>query len=132
MSYYSDVASRAAKTIRRRGRKVILRRISYGGGDYDPATGVGQPIGIEGSVDTTRYVITADQPANRVAQQYGVTLASGTLVQNNDKWVFMDALGPKPALNDRVIFDNVDYAIIDSQETNPGGTAVLYLIVLRA
>ena len=129
MTYYSNIAKRANKAIRKRGRPVTLRQYSASGGDYNPNTGTAT---LAAFVDSTRYAIEADQPGSQIAARFGLTLEAGTLMQNKNKWLYLDVTGPQPQLQDHIIFDGVEYAIVSSQATNPGGVGLLYLLVLES
>lgn len=129
MTYYSNIAKRANKALRKRGRPVTLRQYSASGGDYDPNTG---KVTLASFIDTTRYALEADQPGSQIARRFGMTREAGTLMQNKNKWIYLDATGPQPLVQDHLIFDGIDYVIVSSQATNPGGIDLLYLIVLES
>lgn len=127
---YTRLAATSLRLLTKYGRPAILRVKSTGG--YVPGNSSATPDGSTGQYDETRQVLPTDQPGQRIAQQFGQSLQNGTLLQRSDKWVYVDGNGRKPGLEDLLILDGIPYNIIDSQETNPGGTALLYLIVLRA
>ncbi len=109
-----------------------MRRYSQGGGDYDPNTSTGAPVGTSGTYDETRKALIADQPGSQISIHFGQTLQNGTLIQRGDKWLYLSAAdGSMPTLQDHVIIGTLDYSIVDVQVTNPGGIDLLYLIVLR-
>lgn len=114
------------------GQDIILRQVAIGGVSYDPNTGAAAAAGGLGEYDAVRRGLPTDQPGNRIGPEYGQTLQGGTLVQDSDKWMYLDASGSKPTLSDLIIYQNVVYSLISVQETNPGGIPLLYLVVMRA
>lgn len=126
---YNKLAATTLRLLTNYGQSAILRPMSLG--VYDSNTGTVTQDGSTGAYDETRKVLPTDQPGQRIAQQFGQTLQNGTMLQRSDKWVYVDASGRKPNLQDLMILGGVSYNIIDVQETNPGGIALLYLVVLR-
>ena len=129
---YDRLFTSALRLLTTYGQPVTLRKFSVGGGGYDPNTGAAAASAYSNSVDTIRYAITTDAPGKRVGPQYGATLEAGSLIQDSDKWVYMDANGPAPLLQDHLIADNLEYVIIDAQTIKPGTKTLMYLLVLRA
>ena len=109
----------------------MLRQFSEGNADYDPDTG--KAI-LEGgsSTDAERKGLVLDQPGTQISQRFGNNMQANSLVQQKEKWLYLDALGPKPAMQDTLIVDQVEFAIIDVQEMGPGGVPLLYMIVVRS
>ena len=128
MLFRSEMAATSLQMLTEFGMDVTLRRYNVGSSIYDPTTGIATPVAV---TDTTRKALITEQPGQRIGPQYGATLQKGSLVQEADKWIYMDANGPAPALQDHVIFNDIDYNIVDVQETAPGGIPLLYLLVLR-
>lgn len=135
MSFYSEISDLVLEMLTEFGTSVTLRRYSQGGGNYNPDTTISVPLGITGTYDETRKALLADQPGSQISIHFGQTLQNGSLVQSSDKWVYMDASGSAPTLQDHVILGSsdlpIDYSIINVQVTSPGGVPVLYLLVLR-
>jgi hypothetical protein len=129
-SIYTRLAATSLKLLTKYGQRAILRPQSTGG--YVPGNSSATLGGSLGQFDEFRQVLPTDQPGQRIAQQFGQSLQNGTLLQKSDKWVYVDAAGRKPGLTDILILGGVSFNIIDSQEVDPGGKALLYLIVLRA
>jgi hypothetical protein len=129
MSSYLQIQARVAQQLAKKGRAVVLRQFTASAGAYNPA--VGKPS-TRPFIDSTRFAITEDQPGSQVAARFGLTLEKGTLVGNKNKWIYMDARGPQPKTQDRIIFGNVEYSIVSSQECSPGGIPVIYLVVLES
>lgn len=130
--FYDRLYTSALRLLTTYGQPVTLRKFSVGGGGYDPNSGTAAASAFANPIDSIRYGITTDAPGKRVGPQYGVTLEAGSLIQDTDKWVYMDANGPAPALQDHLIVDGLEYVIIDVQLTKPGTKALMYLLVLRA
>lgn len=131
MSFYGKSAATAQRLLTKFGMTVILRQLSTGSADYDPKTGGAVPEGQDGSTDTNRKAIVLDQPGSQISQRFGNTLQNNSLVQQGEKWLYMDANGVAPALQDKLIFGGIEYAIIDVQELAPAGIPVLYMVVVR-
>jgi hypothetical protein len=129
MPNYLKIQARAAKSFAKSGREVILRQFSSSGGAYNPSLG---KVTAGAYIETVRYAITEDQPGSQIAERFGLTREKATLVSNKNKWVYMDANGPQPQIQDRIIFDNVSYIVRSSQGCAPAGIAVLYLVVLES
>lgn len=127
---YNKIAARVLKSFTKYGQDIILRQYSVGGGEYDPAT---QTASVSGGTvtNTTRKGLVTDQPGTRIGPQYGVNVKKNTLIQDGEKWVYVDAIGPAPKIQDHMIISGVEYAVVDVQVTGPGGIAVFYLVVLR-
>lgn len=126
MGFYDRLAATSLRLLTKFGQVAILRSKSTGG--YKPGTSASAVVG---EVDENRKVLPTDQPGSRIAEQYGKTLNANSLIQNGDKWCYMDGAGREPNLQDHLILDGIDYNIIDVQKTKPGPVALLYLLVLR-
>lgn len=125
---YNRLADRVLLKLTKYGRKVTLRQV-FVGGDYDPATQTASSVA--SVVDTVRTALVTDQPSKRIGPQYGVNLKAGTLIQDGEKWVYLDAKGAPPKIQDRMVIGEVEYAIVDVQSISPGEIPVVYLVVLR-
>lgn len=128
MALYDKLASTALRLLTKYGRSVTLRQLAVGEGGYDSATG---EVTMPDSVDTTRNALVLDQPGTQISQRFGNNNQLNSLVQQGEKWLYMDANGVAPALQDKVIIDEVEYTIQDVQETGPGGIPVLYMLMIR-
>ena len=128
MALYSKLAITALRLLTKYGAEVTLRQSSVGGADYDPGTGAATP---EADVDTTRKALLLDQPGSQISQRFGNNNQANSLIQQGEKWLYMDANGVAPELQDKIIINSVKYTIIDSQEMGPGGIPLLYMIVAR-
>lgn len=131
MSLYTRLATSSQRLLTKYGQSVTLRQYSVGGADYLPGTGVAVPTGILGQNDSIRKGLIVDAPSNRLSQKFGQTLEKGSLIQDNDKWMYLDAVGVRPSLQDHIITSIMEYSIIDIQEVNPAGTPVLFILVIR-
>lgn len=129
---YTRLFQTALRLLKKYGQQVVLRRYTQGGADYNPASGTATPQGPTGINDTFRQGLPTDAPGKRIGQQYGQILETNTLIQDTDRWMYLDANGASPTQQDHILYGGVDYAIVDVQVYSPGGLAMLYLIVLRA
>lgn len=131
MGFYDDMSQTVIAMLATYGQTVYLRRQPVSGGGYDPSTG-GMRSGAVPLPDEPRKGLKTDAPNNRIASMYGQTLQDGTLIQASDTWLYLDADGFAPRLQDHLVVGAREYRVIDVQETSPGGIPVLYLLVLRA
>lgn len=127
---YNRIAKNVSKALTKNGQSVILRQYSVGGGDYDPATQTTSPT-MDSYIDFVRKALTTDQPGTRIGPQYGTNMQKGTLIQDSEKWMYLDAAGPAPRMQDHMIIQNIEYSIVDVQVADPGGIPLYYLIVCR-
>ncbi len=128
MALYDKLAATSLRLLTKYGMSVTLRQSSLGAGNYNPATGVVTP---ETDVDTTRKALILDQPGSQISQRFGNNNQANSLVQQGEKWLYLDANGVAPSLQDKIIINEVEYAIMDVQETGPGGVPVLYMLMVR-
>lgn len=133
MTIYSKLAATGLRLLKKYGRPVTLKVFSPGGGNrYDPSTGKAVSNSQTATKDVTRNAVVVDAPANRIGPQYGENLKTNTLIQDHNKWLYMDVGDFAPTVKDFVLLDGVQYKIYDVQSIAPGGVPVLYLLVLRA
>jgi len=126
MDFYDRAAATTLRMIKQYGMPVTLRRQSVG--NYDPST-LGATVQTE---DSTRYMLKLDQPGSQIAQRFGSNFEKETLRERNEKWGYMDANGPAPQLQDRIIMEGIEYTLQDVQMCGPGGKVVFYQLVMRA
>lgn len=132
MALYDRLTATALRLLTAYGREVTLRQLSVGSADYNPATGESTPAGNDGTTDTTRFAVVLDQPGTQISQRFGNNKQANSLVQQSEKWLYMDANGVAPALQDKLIIDAIEYTIEDVQVTAPGGVVILYMLMVRA
>jgi hypothetical protein len=127
---YVRLANNVAKKLAEYGRSVTLRQYPNGASGYNPAT-LSVTSATTTPVETIRNALVTEQPGTRIGPQYGTNTKPNSLIQDAQKWIYMDANGPRPNPNDKVVIDNVEFTVTDVQETAPGGIAVFYLVVLN-
>lgn len=127
MSFYSDLAATVTRLLTKYGQSVTLRRYSVGGGSYDPATGVTSVT----TSDEIRIGVILDAPGNRLERIYGQKAQGNTLIQELERWLYIEPNGSVPRLQDHVVVQGTEYVIVDVQTIGPGGIPVAYLLVLR-
>ena len=59
------------------------------------------------------------------------SLVDGTTILADDRTV-LAVFDSSPLVDDRVRIDGTDFHVIQVQATNPGGTAVMHSLVIRA
>lgn len=127
---YNRIARNVLRQLTKYGQNVTLRQYSVGGGDYDTITQTTSSA-VDNYVDSTRKGLVTDQPGTRIGPQYGTNVKTNTLIQDGEKWLYIDPNGPAPRPQDHMIVNGVQYAVADVQVTAPGGIPLLYLVVLR-
>jgi len=129
MSFYSDFNDIAYSMLSDFGQNAtLIRKSKATGANYDPTTG---GIVDSSQLTETRKIVPLDSPTSkRVQNSYGTTTENGVLEQTTQKWVYMDAKGSVPRLQDYVIIQGIKYTIFDFQVINPGGIDIIYLVVL--
>ena len=125
------MSATASKMLAKFGQPAILRQYTAGGGDYDPTTGVANPV-IDIALDSVRNILILDTAGKQINARAGVLLEKGTVIQDTDRWCYMDAKGNAPTNSDHLIVEGIDYSIIDWQRMSPAGIPMYYLMALRA
>lgn len=119
MSYnYAKTAASSLKLLSKFGQTVTRR--TYTVGTYDTATGLVTPV----TADSSRVGVAL--PFNA-----GQTMLAGTLIQNGDIQVLLDAEAAV-ALTDHYIVDGTEYTLAAFEPLSPAGTVVLNTLLLRA
>ena len=105
--------------LRTHGQVVTLRSTVFE--EYDPETGViDEPtISNELRVGIFESFKTTDSRFR------------GTITQEDDKLLLIDAVGSVPKTEDFMLVDGVEYQIFGVDAINPAGTPVLYYLHLR-
>lgn len=119
MTYASNAAT-ALRLLTKFGQDVTRR--AYSVGTYDVNTNTMTPT----TADTVRKGALFDYSL----QQAGAALAIGTLIQEGDKQLLLDATGPVE-LQDHFIIGGVEYTLVNIKVLNPAGTPVLYDLHIR-
>lgn len=129
MSFYDNVAKRAAKAIRKRGASMTLRRTIQG--VIDPDTGLAQP---STATDYPCYGIIQYFDSKASALMYGTSTLKNTLIKKEDQMILLHADGLSVAPNDVtdvLIFGGNTYTIVNGLTLQPGGTAIIYNVHVR-
>lgn len=131
-AFYNRMAKTGLRLLKARGRPVILRMFTPGGGGrYNPATGGAVVNSQPSTKDETRYAVLMDAPEGRVGLQYGLTAQQGTLIAEGQKWIYLDAKGAEPTLKHQVVVDNKTYDVVNVIAYAPSGVPVLYLLTVK-
>lgn len=125
---YNRIAKNVMRSLTKYGQSVTLRQYSVGGGNYDPAS---QSAMLPTPIDSIRKGLVTDQPGTRIGPQYGTNQKANSLIQDGEKWLYVDAMGPAPRMQDQMIVNGIMFTIADVQVTGPGGIPLFYLVVLR-
>lgn len=131
MGFYDKIAATTARMIQQYGMSVTLRHMSEGAPDYNPSAGGVVPTGTDGTYDEQRFLLKLDQPGSQIAQRFGQNRMDETLIERNVKWAYMDASGPPPNLQDKIIMEGIEFSLIDIQVCGPQGIPVYYQLVMR-
>lgn len=86
-------------------------------GAYDPSTGTS-------TVTETPYTVKA-VILNYTRLETGKMNDTGTLVEANDRKMFIQSLTVAPQPDDTIAFDGVTYRIVNIKTLDPAGTTVL-------
>lgn len=124
--FYDDLAQTALELLAEFGLEVTL--VKKGVNVADPTTGrvtKGTPT------SETRVGVVTDNPGDRIGEQYGSNFKGGTLTKQTGKWLYMDANGQAPAVEDEIVMQGFKYQLVDVQTIGPGGQALLYLLVMH-
>jgi hypothetical protein len=113
---YSRSVATATRLLARFGTAATIRRTTNTGEAWNPTQ------------STTDYACTL------VVTNYTVTQINGTLIQANDRRVFVstDGLTITPTPADVLIVGGVTLAVINVMPLKPDGTVVMYEIQARA
>jgi hypothetical protein len=115
---YSGLALVAQNLITKFGATCVLTRTT--GSVLDPVTGLY-------STGTTTTIT-----CKAVRLNYSKTEIDGQLVQRSDMKFYINTQGGAPAIGDNVLFDSVNYRVMDVRPLNPAGEVVYYELQLRA
>jgi hypothetical protein len=115
---YPKTAENSLKLLTRFGQTVTQRKITQG--VYDPATGANTIT----YTDTTRKAVMLDFGK-------GMTQVNGTLIQQGDKQLLVDA-DADIEMQHKFIVGNIEWSIVSIGKVAPAGVAVLYDLHVRA
>lgn len=118
MSFYTGLAATASRLLTSKGQTATWAHDNQDG-TFNPATGA-----TEGGT-TTAY------SASGVLLDFDTKRINGTSVLATDSCFLME-VGNKPEVGDIITVNAVEYQVMDMQEVNPAGTAVMYEVQLRA
>lgn len=126
MDFYGRSVATTLRMIKKYGMPVTLRRQAVG--SYNTST-LGATIQTD---DSIRYLLKLDQPGKQIAARFGNNYEKNTMRERNEKWAYMEASGPAPQLQDKIIMEGIEFTIIDLQGVGPSGVDVIYQLVMRA
>lgn len=116
-SFYTGLAGVASQLLKDKGQSLTLTRAVDS--SYDPATGITTP-GI--ATTYTGYGAAFNYMAGEI---------DGTLVQNGDIKLVLEATDTAPEKGDTVPIDSITYRAEDVNTISPAGTPVIYILQLR-
>lgn len=114
---YAPLADVAVSLIADFGQDATIRRVS--GGTYDPVTGT--------TTGTTTTDTTVSAVVVGISKDYAAQLGGNVQAGDRMALIATDA----PLVSDSLILGSDTWAILDVQEVNPGGTALLYKAHVR-
>lgn len=112
---YSGLKATASRLIDRFGQDATL---SKQGAD------TGQPWDPEPGASVTSAIVLCDIG-------YSLVNRNETIIQKGDRRVLISAAGSEPVVGDEVIVESQTYGVIESMPLTPGGTVLLYEVMLR-
>jgi hypothetical protein len=98
------------------GQAVTITRQTTGA--YDPATG-------------SAAIVETTQTGVGALFDFETAEIDGTLIQQNDKKLLLNAIVTAPLLNDKFTVNTIIYTVVNIKELNPAGTAVMFELALR-
>ena len=116
MTFYSETAEVALEVLTEFGQAITVNRETSS--SFDPVLGE----------DTTAASSFTGYGA---AFEYKGREIDGTVVQAGDIKLYLNATATVPLIDDRITIDSVAYEVMDVEQINPAGTAVLYILQLR-
>jgi hypothetical protein len=116
-NFYSGLAAVASRLLAEKGQSVSFSRTT--GGSKNAATGVTAG----GSVST--------YTGNGAGFDYNRAERDGTIIQDGDIRLILEAVTTTPEPNDECTYDGIDYRVMSVKETSPGGTVTHYELQLR-
>lgn len=116
MTFYSDMAAVANELLNEFGSAVVLLRNTPG--TFDRVTGV----------DTG--ATTAELTTTGLQKSYRADLIDGTRIRHGDKLYVLDDT-QVPVLTDKVKVGPEYWSIVNIDEKNPAGTAIVYFVQVR-
>lgn len=129
MSFYGNVAGRAATAIRKRGAAMVLRRTLPG--TIDPNTGA---MGTPTVTDYPCYGLIQYFDSKASKLMYGTNTLKDTLIQKEDQMIMLSSEGLpiKPTqVTDALVFDNTVFTIVNLLTLKPGGVDIIHNVHVR-
>ena len=118
MSYdYPKLQATATRLLTKYGQAATLTRWTKGAYNDDTLT-----TGTGSSADLAVTVVEWDFTARE---------RDGTLIRAEDKRFILGGADDAPKLNDKLKVGGVEWEVISVEETNPGGTVLLYVLHVR-
>jgi len=118
MGFYDDMAAVAAKLLTDKGQTITFSRdnvISFDAALGKETTGVATTYSGKGAIF-----------------DYNASEIDGTVVQQNDKRLILEAVDTPPLIGDQATVGSVAYRIINKEAVTPAGEVVIYKAQLRA
>jgi len=115
---YETLKGTAAKLITNFGAASVISRT--GGSTFDPVTG-----SYSGGSTTTIN-------AKAVRAQFTQSEKASQAVQESDIKLLVEAGKGVPLIDDNVLFDSINYRVLNVKEVSPSGVDVFYELQLRA
>ena len=116
MTFYTDMAAVANDLLAEFGAPVILLRTTPG--TFDPVT------------ETETGATTAELTTTGIQKSYKAELIDGTRIKHGDKLYVLDDT-QVPDLTDKLNVGSEYWSIVNIDEKNPAGTALVYLVQVR-
>src|SRR5688500_9941736 len=123
--FYEELAELAVELLEKFAATVTLRSFSPGGGGkYNPATGKAVSNSQTATKDEDRFCMIGYAPANRIGPLYGSNKDHGTLIQDGNKWCWLDPDGIGPTTKHHLIVGKKTYQFSIVHTYAPGGIAL--------
>lgn len=117
---YTGIRSTARSLLTKFGQTLILRRLS--GSSYDPVTGV---VSGGSTSDTNIQAV-----ALTITSDYIARVGADSVQADDRLYIIEDTTAP--LVSDTLVIAAVPWSIVRVEAINPGGTAMLYRVQVRA
>jgi len=116
MSFYSDMAAVANNLLARFGTSVVLLRSTPG--SFNHVTG------------SDSGATTSELTTTGIQQSFKAELVDGTRIKKGDKMYVLDDT-QTPVMTDKLKVGSEYWSIVNIDEKNPAGTAIVYFVQVR-
>jgi hypothetical protein len=129
MSFYTNVAGRAYRAIKKRGAAMILRRTIAG--TINPNTGL---MDVETVTDYPCYGLIQYFDSKASALMYGTNTLKESLINAEDQMIMLAVLDSNiipTQVTDALVLDSTTFTIVNLLTLKPGGEDIIHNVHVR-